>query len=80
MTNPDKIDLFVFGRKNVRDEILSYTVKKLFVTSDIFSKYKQNIPSECFNFEVNIVDKNTPGDYGDQLIKNFEGVIAVKYY
>ncbi len=80
MTNPDKIDLFVFGRKNVREAILSYAVKKLFVTSDIFEKYKINIPSECFNFEVCVVDKITPGDYGDTLIKNFDGVIAVKYY
>jgi len=80
MTHPDKIDLFVFGRKNVREAILSYAVKKLFVTSDIFAKYKINIPAECFNFDVIIVDKNTSGDYGDTLIKNFDGVIAVKYY
>lgn len=80
MTNPDKIDLFVFGRKNVREAILSYAVKKLFVASEIFSKYKINIPGECFNFEVIVVDKITPGDYGDTLIKNFDGAIAVKYY
>ena len=80
MTNPDKIDLFIFGRKNVKEAILSYLVKKLYVTSDIFAKYKINIPIECFNFEVCIVDKNTSGDYGDTLIKNFDGVIAVKYY
>jgi hypothetical protein len=80
MTNPDKIDLFVFGRKNVKEAILSYAVKKLFVTSDIFAKYKINIPTECFNFEVCVVDKITPGDYGDTLIKNFDGVIAIKYY
>ena len=80
MTNPEKIDLFIFGRKNVKEAILSYLVKKLFVTSDIFAKYKINIPTECFNFEICIVDKNTTGDYGDTLIKNFDGVIAVKYY
>ena len=80
MDNPDKIDLFVFGRKNVREEILSYSVKKLFVCPEIYSKYKTNISGEYFNFEVIVVDKVSPGDYGDILIKNFEGVVAVKYY
>lgn len=80
MTNTDKIDLFVFGRKNVRETILAYGVKKLFVTPDIYAKYKANIPGECFNFEVYVVDTVTHGDYGDTLIKNFEGVVAVKYF
>jgi hypothetical protein len=80
MSQADKIDLFVFGRKNVREEILLYGVKKIFITPDIYNKYKTNLPTEYFNFEVNIVDKVTTGDYGDILIKNFEGVVAIKYY
>ena len=80
MSITDKIDLFVFGRKNVREMIQAYGVKKLFVTPDIYAKYKANIPGEYFNFEVNVVDTVTPGDYGDTLIKSFEGVVAIKYY
>ncbi len=80
MSHADKIDLFVFGRKNVREAILSYGVKKLFVIPDIYAKYKANIPGECFNFEVCVVDKVSAGDYGDTLIRNFEGVVAIKYY
>ncbi len=80
MSNTDKIDLFVFGRKNVREAILAYGVKKLFVIPDIYAKYKANLPGECFNFEVCVVDTVSPGDYGDTLIRNFEGVVAIKYY
>ncbi len=80
MGNTDKIDLFVFGRKNVREAILVYSVKKLFVCPDIYAKYKANISTEYWNFEVYVVDKVNPGDHGDTLIRNFEGVIAVKYF
>lgn len=80
ISNIDKCDLFVFGRKNVRDEILSYSIKKLYVCTDIYNKYKMNISPEYFNFEINIVDKITSGDYGDILFKNFEGVVAIKYF
>jgi hypothetical protein len=80
ISNDDKIDLFVFGRKNVRECILSYSVKKIFVCPEIYEKYKTNISSEYWNFEVNVVDKINSGDYGDYLIKNFEGVIGIKYY
>lgn len=80
MSNTDKIDLFVFGRKNARESILAFAVKKLFVTPEIFKKFKKNLPSECFNFEVYVVDVVTPGDYGDILAKSYDGVIAVKYF
>jgi len=80
MSHTDKIDLFVFGRKHVRETILAYGVKKLFVTPDIYKKFKTNLPPECFNFEVYVVDTVSPGDYGDVLIKNYDGVIAVKYF
>ncbi len=80
LDNLEKIGLFVFGRKNVREEILVYSIKQLFVCSEIYTKFKTNISSEYWNFEVNIVDKVSPGDFGDVLLKNFEGVVAVKYY
>ena len=80
LTHPDKIDLFVYGRKNVRESILLYSIKKIFVSSEIYVKYKKNISSEFFNFEINIVDKISSGDYGDILVRDFDGVIGIKYF
>jgi hypothetical protein len=78
LTNND--NLYIFGRKNVGNEILNYGVKKLFITSKLYNIMIEKIDPSFMNFEIIILEKYTDGDYTDILIKNFEGLVGIKYY
>ncbi len=80
LTNPEKQDLFIFGRKDVGNQILNYGVKKLFITSKLYNIMLEHIDQTLLNFEIIILEKNSDGDYTDILIKNFGGLVGIKYY
>ncbi len=80
ITNTEKSDLFIFGRQNVGNQILNYGVKKLFITSKLYNNMIQKVEPQYLNFEIIVVNKNTDGDYADTLIKNFDGIVGIKYY
>lgn len=80
ITNPSFEDKFLFGKKEVGNGILDYTIKKLYITPSLWRQLKKNTPSEYLNFKVLEVDKLESGDIGDKFISDYSGIIALKYY
>ena len=55
-------------------------IKKLFISKKLIKSLKKNISKEYLNFEIIIIKKNSNGDIGDIFLKNYEGIIGIKYY
>lgn len=78
-----KIDLFVFGKLKfeIKDAIEAYLIKELFIQKEKYEKLKTFIEDKsAFNFKVYFVDKIENGDIGDTFIKNYNGIMGIKYY
>ena len=41
---------------------------------------KKNTPSEYLNFKILEVDSIENGDIGENFVKDYSGIIALKYY
>jgi len=80
LTNPACDNLFLFGKKEVSQGIMGYLIKKLFITQKLLTKLKNKIDDSLLNFDIVIVDSLNSGDIGDSFIKEYEGLIGVKYY
>lgn len=80
LINPGKENIFIFGKKEVGNEILNYGVKKLFITSKLYNNMMVHIDKSLLNFEIVILEKNSEGDFTDILIKNFGGLVGIKYF
>ena len=55
-------------------------VKKLYTTPSLWRQLKKNTPNEYLNFKVLEIDKLENGDIGDNFMKDYSGIIALKYY
>ena len=78
-----KIDLFVFGKLKfeIKDAIEAYLIKELFIQKEKYEKLKTFIEDKSvFNFTVYFIDKIENGDIGDTFIKNYNGIMGIKYY
>tara|TARA_B100001093_G_scaffold520097_1_gene612661 strand:- start:2326 stop:3252 length:927 start_codon:yes stop_codon:yes gene_type:complete len=80
LNNPSEVDKLLFGRNEVVDAINNYMVKKLFINPKLYSILTQSIDSSVLNFDIRIVQPLDPGDYGQQLNKDYDGIVAIKYY
>lgn len=80
LINPSFENLFLFGKKEVSNGILGYQIKKLFITQKLLDKLKSKIDNSLLNFEIIIVDRLKSGDIGDEFIRNYGGLIGIKYY
>ncbi len=78
-----KIDLYVFGKLKfeIKDAIEAYLIKELFIQKEKYEKLCTFIEDKsAFNFKVYFIDKIENGDIGDTFIKNYNGIMGVKYY
>lgn len=78
-----KIDLFVFGKLKfeIKDAIEAYLIKELFIQKEKYEKLQTFIEDKsAFNFKVYFIDKIENGDIGDTFIKNYNGIMGIKYY
>ncbi len=80
LTNPACDNLFLFGKKDVSKGIMGYLIKKLFITQKLLTKLKNKIDDSLLNFDIVIVDSLKSGDIGDSFIKEYCGLIGIKYY
>jgi hypothetical protein len=83
LQNDKKIDLFVFGKLKleIKDVIETYLIKELFIQKEKYEKLQTFIQDKsAFNFKVYFIDKIENGDIGDQFIKNYNGIMGIKYY
>lgn len=73
-------DKFIFGRSEVSKAINDYMIKYLFITPKLYNKLSNSIDNSFLNFTIYQVSKIEPGDYGEQLIKDYGGIVGIKYY
>jgi hypothetical protein len=74
----DKMDQYIFGK--VKMYIENYMIKELFITEEKITNLRKKIDKDCFNFTIYLINSIEKGDIGDQFIKDYGGVLGVKYY
>ena len=80
LSNPAFDNKFLFGKSEVPDGILDYMVKKLYITPSLLRQLRKKISKDYLNFEIIEIDSLENGDIGDIFIKQYDGIIALKYY
>ena len=70
-----KSHLFVFSSE-IQEAIDNFLIKELYITQEYFN----TLNIENSNFEINMINSIEKGDQGDRLIRDFNGVIGIKYY
>jgi hypothetical protein len=75
-------DLFVFGKLKIeiKDAIESYLLKELYIETQKLDKLKNFIDDSFFNFKIIPIRSLSNGDSADQFIKNYNGIMGIKYY
>ena len=76
------IDLYVFGKLKIeiKDAIESYLLKELYIDEEKLEKLKTFIDDSFFNFTIITIRKLEAGDIADNFIKDYNGIMGIKYY
>jgi hypothetical protein len=76
------LDLYVFGKLKleIKDAIESYLLKELYIEDKKLDKLKTFIDESYLNFTIIPIKSLVNGDIGDIFIKNYNGIIGIKYY
>ena len=80
LQKPNLINKILFGKKEISKGILDYMIKILFIDKKLLKSLKKNISNDYLNFEIIEIDSIKNGDIGYQFLKNYDGIIALKYY
>lgn len=82
--NNDKtnVELYVFGKLKfeIKDAIESYLLKELYIEETKLDKLKTFIDDSYFNFKIIPIKSLTNGDIGEMFIKNYNGLMGIKYF
>jgi hypothetical protein len=76
------IDLYVFGKLKIeiKEAIESYLLKELYIDEEKLNKLKIFIDDSFFNFTIIPIRKLENGDIADNFIKDYNGIMGIKYY
>jgi hypothetical protein len=76
------LDLYVFGRLKIeiKESIETYSIKELYIEKRKIDLLKNFIDNEYFNFKIIPIKSLKEGDIGDIFIKNYKGLMGIKYY
>lgn len=76
------LDLYVFGKlKNeIKTEIELYSIKELYIERKKLEKLKTIVDESYLNFKIIEIASLENGDIADQFIKDYNGIMALKYY
>ena len=76
------IDLYVFGKLKIeiKDSIESYSIKELYIEEKKLNKLKEFVDSSFFNFKIIIIKSLEENDVANLFIKNYNGIMGIKYY
>mgnify|MGYP005989610753 CR=1 FL=1 len=76
------LDLYVFGRLKIeiKESIETYSIKELYIEKRKIDLLKNFIDNEYFNFKIIPIKSFKEGDIGDIFIKNYKGLMGIKYY
>ena len=75
-------DIFLFGKLKVeiKEAIESYLLKELYIEDKKLEKLKTFVDDSYFNFKIIPIKSIKEGDIGDIFIKNYNGLLGIKYF
>lgn len=75
-------DLYVFGKLKIeiKEAIETYMLKELYIEDKKLDKLKSFIDDTYLNFKIITIKSLENGDIGDIFIKNYNGIMGIKYY
>jgi hypothetical protein len=78
----ENTDLYVFGKlkMEIKEAIETYMLKELYIENKKYDKLKTFIDDAYLNFNVITIKSIESGDIGDMFIKNYNGIMGIKYY
>jgi hypothetical protein len=76
------IDLYIFGKLKVeiKDAIESYSVKELYIEDRKLELLKKFIDNDLLNFKIYSIKSLKSGDIAEQFIKDYNGIMGIKYF
>ena len=83
LSNPNtNLDLFVFGKlkKEILTAIECYQLKELYIEERKLEKLRQFVDGNCLNFKIVPIQILKQGDVAEKFIKDYNGLMGVKYY
>ena len=82
--NNEKIntDLYVFGKLKdiVKEYIETYSIKELYIEEKKIKRLKEITDPDCLNFKIIPIISLEEGDMASIFIKNYNGIMAIKYF
>jgi hypothetical protein len=76
------LDLFVFGKLKfeIKEAIQSYSLKELYIETKKLENLKKFISDEFLNFKIIPIKSLENGDDASIFIKNYNGLMGIKYF
>ena len=76
------LDLYVFGKlKNeIKEAIEMYLLKELFIEDKKIEKLKKIVNNDFLNFKIIEIKSLKEGDIAYNFIKDYNGIMGIKYY
>ena len=76
------LDLFLFGKLKfeIKDAIESYLIKELYIDEKKITILKKNVEESYLNFKIIPIKSIENGDIADNFIKDYNGIMAIKYF
>jgi len=83
MQNPNtNLDLYVFGKLKIeiKEAIEMYLLKELYIEDKKLENLKKFVDNNFLNFKIIEIKSLKDGDIGYNFIKNYNGIMGIKYY
>jgi hypothetical protein len=76
------IDLYIFGKLKIeiKESIENYLVKELYIDEKKLDKLKLLVDNSLLNFKIIPIKSLQNGDIADNFIRDYNGLMAIKYY
>ena len=76
------LDLYIFGKLKfeIKEAIESYSIKELYIEDKKIEKLKSFIDETFLNFKIIPIKSLDDGDIAYNFIKNYNGIMGIKYY
>jgi len=80
--NKTNIDLYIFGKLklDIKNAIEEYSIKELYIEDKKLDKLKLIVNESLLNFKIIPIKILENGDIADIFIKNYNGIMAIKYF
>jgi hypothetical protein len=83
LQNPNtNTDLYIFGKlkEGIKEAIEMYMVKELYIEEKKLERLKKIVDPSFLNFKIIEIKSMQDGDSASHFIKDYNGIMAIKYY